>query len=190
MPKYNQLVIENIQYRKPDNSIDTAVGIYLWLAIETTCQGTYAIEEEKYKNKWQTRFEYFTCNDTLDKIKYYSKKGTYIGWTKFTYTPDTVTETKIYRKDGSLLTYDRAKNGKDDGQYFIYYPDGSIKLEAESIQGMRVHEKIYDKNKTLRRESRCDPSGSGCTVKIFDKKGQLKKEKPFQYKGITSKREF
>lgn len=190
MPKYNQLFIEQVKYRKPDNSIETAKGLYLWLAKETDCKGTFAIEDEKYKNKWQIRFEYFFCNDTCFKVNNYKKDGTFIGSKEYTYTQDTIVVTKLYRKDGSKIIYERQVNGKDDGDYFIYYPDGSIKLEAKNVNGIRVHEKIYNKNKKLISESKCNDNGTDCTVKTYDKNGKVKKEKRFKYKGTKYKWEF
>lgn len=190
MPKYNQLFIEQVRYRKPDNTIETAKGLYLWLAKETDCKGTYAIEEEKYKNKWQIRFEYFFCNDTCFKVNNYKKDGTFIGSKEYTYTKDTIVVTKLYRKDGSKIIYERQVNGKDDGDYFIYYPDGSIKLEAKNINGIRVHEKIYNKSKRLISESNCNNDGTNCIWTTYDENGKIKKTKPFKNRGTKYKWEF
>lgn len=187
MPKFNQLFIEQVKYLKPDNSIETANGLYLWLAKESDCNGTYDIEEVMYRRKSQTKFEYFWCNDTCIKINNYRKDGTFVGSKEYSYTPDTIVITKLYRKDGSKLTYERQVNGKDDGDYYIYYPDGSVKLEAKNINGIRIHEKIYDKNKRLISERNCNSSGTDCTVKTYDKNGKIKKERPFKYKGIKYK---
>ena len=190
MPKYNQLFIEQVKYRKLDNSVETANGLYLWLAKESDCNGTYDIEEVKYKGKWQIQFEYFWCNDTCIKINNYRKDGTFVGSKEYLYTPDTIVVTKLYRKDGSKVIYERQVNGKDDGDYFIYYPDGSIKLEAKNVNGIRIHEKVYDKYKRVVSESNCNETGTECTVKYYDENGKVKKVKPFKYKGTKYKWEF
>lgn len=190
LPTANQLFIEQVKYLKPDNSIEMAKGLYLWLAKETDCKGTYAIEVDKYKNKWQIRFEYFFCNDTCFKVNNYEKDGTFIGSKEYTYTPDTIVVTKLYRRDGSKAIYEREVNGKDEGYYFIYYPDGSIKLEAKNINGIRVLEKIYNKNKRLVSESKCNNTGTNCIWTTYDENGKVKKEKPFKYKGTKYKLEF
>lgn len=190
LPKNNQLFIEQVKYRKSDNSVETAKGLYLWLAKETDCKGAYDIEEVKYKGKWQIQFEYFWCYDTCIKINNYKKDGTFVGSKEYSYTPDTVVVTKLYRKDGSKVIYERQVNGKDDGDYFIYYPDGSIKLEAKNVNGIRIHEKVFNKYKKIVSETNCNETGTECTVKYYGENGKVKKIKPFKYKGTKNKWEF
>lgn len=138
------------------------------------------ITKENYKNG-QLCFESFYSNDTLTKMNNYKKNGTLIGTKKYSYTPDTVVVLNQFRGDGSNISYERQVNGKEDGNYFIYHKDGSIKLEAKYIIGIRVHEKLYNKDGQLQKESICNASGTDCIVKIYGKNGQIKKETPFKY---------
>lgn len=186
-PKYNQLFIDQVKYIDSLGQEQDAKSLYLWLAKETDCNGIYDIEEENYKNKEQIQYEYFWCDDVCIRINNYRKDGTLIGSKEYSYTPDTVVVTRVYRKDGSKIIYERQVNGKDDGEYFIYYPDGSIKLEAKNMNGVRVLEKIYDKNQRLILERHCNNNGSDCTLKKFNAKGHLKKEKNFKYHGVKYK---
>jgi antitoxin component YwqK of YwqJK toxin-antitoxin module len=98
--------------------------------------------------------------------------------------------TKLYRRDGSKAIYERQVNGKDDGDYFIYYPDGSVKLKAENVNGIRVQEKVYVPDGKILSKSKCSNTGENCIVKFFDSKGNIKKEKSFKYKGIKYKTEW
>lgn len=186
-PKNNQLFIERVKYIDSLGKEQNAKGLYLWLAKKTNCKGVYDIEVERYKNKWQIRFEYFWCNDTCMKVINYRKDGTINGSKEYIYTSDTIVVTNLYRKDGSKMIYERQVNGKDDGDYFIYYPDGSVKLEAKNINGIRVHEKIYNKNKILVSEIQCKNNGTNCILKKFDENGKVKKEKNLKPKGLKYK---
>ena len=146
------------------------------------------ITKENYKNG-KLRFESFYVKDILTKMHNYEKNGTLIGTKEYSYTPHTVIVLNLYRDDGSKIIYERQVNGKDDGDYFIYYKDGSLKLEAKNIKGIRVHEKLYSKSGQLEKESTCNPDGTNCTLKIYNKDGQVKKEGPIKH-AIKYKWEF
>jgi antitoxin component YwqK of YwqJK toxin-antitoxin module len=187
LPRKNQLFIEQVKYLKSDSSIETAKGLYLWITKETDCNRLYDIEEIKCKRKSQIRFEYFWCNDTCIKTNNYRKDGTLMGSKEYSYTPDTIVVTVLYRKDGSIIAQERQVNGKDDGDYFIFHPNGFIKLEAKNANGIRIREKVFDKYGKMISESNCNEKESNCTVKHYDKNGKVKKVKSFNYKGTKNK---
>ncbi|MCF8295925.1 MAG: hypothetical protein K9J13_00150 [Saprospiraceae bacterium] len=187
-PRCNTLNIEQVKYRNPDNTIENAKGLYLWLAKESDCNNKYYIKEKRYKNKWQIQFEYFYCNDTCFKVNHYSKSGILIETKEYFYTPDKIVITHSYRKGILYYThYEMKLNEKDDGVYYIYYPSGSIRFESKNVNGVRVLEKMYNEDGKLVVETNCDITGSKCTVKSFDINGNINKEKRFKYKRIKYK---
>ena len=147
------------------------------------------MERENYKNG-QIRYLFFYCNDACFKAISYKSDGTLYGIRNFAYNKDTVVVTNFYRKDGSKIIYERQVNNKDDGNYFIYYPDGSIKLEAKNVNGIRVYEKTYDEFGMVTSESKCNTTGENCTATFYDKNGNIKKKNTFKYKGTKFKLVF
>ncbi len=188
LPKYNQLFIEYVKYLDTDKIIKTAKPLYLWLAIGTDCKGTYNIKTEKYKNDWrQIKSERFYCNDTCIKIKNYGMDGKLSSIKEYYFNPDKLVITNLYHKTKRSTSLEIELNDKNDGTYYIYYPNGTLKLVATNFNGVRLNEKLYDKNKHLELEIKCDSAGKNCELTNFDADGQIKKIKQFKYKGTKHK---
>ena len=187
MPLYNQLFIEKLKYLTTSGEIKTAKNLYLWLAKESDCDGVFDIETESYKRSTKNKFYY--CDNIIYKVINYRRDGSLYGTLDYQYGLDTITIKKLYREDGSIAILERKTNGLDDGEYFIYYPDGTKKLEAINNMGIRISEKIYDVNGNLTSESQCDNDGKNCTLKQFDSNGKMINEQPFKYKGTKYKNE-
>ncbi len=148
--------------------------------------GLHGITKENYKNG-KLRFELFYVNDTLTKMNNYEKDGALIGTKEYSYTPDTVVVLNLYRDDGSRIIHQRQVNGKDDGDYFIYYKDGGIKLESKNVKGIRIFEKVYDKKGNLKKESTCNNDGSKSKMIFYSKDGKIKKKVTGGYPGTKYK---
>jgi len=189
LQEYNQLIIKNVLYQKPDKSIDTANELYIWLSNGTGCNGYYDIEKEYYRNG-RMKFEYYYCNDTISKIKNYRKNGSLICIKDYYVSKDTIIITNFYRKDGSKIIHERLVNGQEDGDYYIYYRDGSYRLESENVKGIRIHERLFDKKGQLTQESTYDPSGNNGDLKYYDKSGKVKKEESTKFGGLKEKLVF
>lgn len=162
------------------------VGFTTSLFAQIKCNGIFRTEKETYRNG-QTRFEYSYCNDTCVRVDNYRKDGVLIGTKKYSYTPDTVSIMNVYREDGSKVIYERQINGRDDGEYYIYYPDGSVQLEAMSKNGIRLSERIYNEKGVLTIETLCDEQGMNCISKAFDEKGNVIKEKKIKASKVVYK---
>lgn len=177
------------RYFQPDTNL-VMEGVFQWYdkqgrlwSEETFKDGKlHGITKEWYKNG-TLQLEALYNDGLVERETWYSKKGKGFTVDEFQYeNGDTILHHQSFRADSSVIIDERRVNGLLEGDYSIYFPDGSTELEARHVKGVRVYEKRFYKDGSLRTVGTCDEDKTNCMMKVYGADGKVKKEVPTKYK--------
>ena len=188
-PDQNFIKIKNLKLRTSNELSENPADLQVFLGKDVNCDCRIKVELEKFKRSKNTRFKLVYCDDNLLSIKEYRKNGSVMGIKTNFNDENARSFIQSFRKNGSKLLEYWQTSDLDDGDYYIFYPNGVVKLQANNKLGKRINEKIFDQNGLIVSETIFEEESNNCKKNYYDVNGSIIKSINFDYKGLYSRRE-